>query len=76
MAGITQAQAHLDEWLAADLAVSKGQAYSIGGRSLSRADAAIFTRELELRDGQVKRLLRIGINGIRRHLSLMRIALK
>jgi len=34
-----QAQAHLDAWLAADLAVANGQSYSIGGRSLSRADA-------------------------------------
>lgn len=32
------AQTHLDAWTAADLAVSSGQAYSIGGRSLTRAD--------------------------------------
>jgi len=36
---VTIAQAHLDSWLAADLAVSKSQSYSIGDRSLSRANA-------------------------------------
>ncbi len=63
MAGITQeqAQAHLDEWLAADLAVSKGQAYTIGGRSLSRADAATIRENIEFWDRQVKRLSRGGI---------------
>lgn len=33
------AQQHLDDWLAADRAISTGQSYSIGGRSLTRADA-------------------------------------
>lgn len=63
MAGITQAQAqsHLDEWLAADFAVSKGQAYSIGGRTLSRADAATIRANIEFWDRQVKRLSRGGI---------------
>ena len=36
---LATAQQHLDDWLAADRAVSTGQSYSIGGRSLSRADA-------------------------------------
>ena len=41
MAGITQAQAQsgLDKWLAASEAVANSQSYSIGGRSLSRANA-------------------------------------
>lgn len=33
------ANTHLDAWIAADLATSKGQSYSIAGRSLSRANA-------------------------------------
>jgi hypothetical protein len=33
------AQQHLEDWLAADRAISTGQSYSIGGRSLTRADA-------------------------------------
>lgn len=42
MAGITlaQAQAQLDAHLAASLAISNNQSYSIAGRSLSRADLA------------------------------------
>ena len=42
MAGITlaQAQAQLSVWLDASLAVASGQAYTIGGRSLTRADLA------------------------------------
>ena len=41
MAGITlaNAEAKLAEWLAADTAVSSGQSYSIGGRSLSRTNS-------------------------------------
>ena len=41
MAGITitQAQAHLDAWMAADLAVAQGQSYTIGTRTLTRANA-------------------------------------
>ena len=33
------AQTHLDAWLAADLAITSGKEYSIGNRSLTRADA-------------------------------------
>ena len=61
IAGISQAQAHLDEWLAADLAVSKGHAYSIEGRSLSRADATTIRANIEFWDRQVKHLSRGGI---------------
>lgn len=32
------AQTHLDSWLAADLAISTGQSYTIANRSLTRAD--------------------------------------
>lgn len=41
MAGITlvAAQAHLDAWLAADLAVASGQSYTIGSRTLHRANS-------------------------------------
>lgn len=63
MAGITQAQAQaqLDAYLAASLAVSKGQAYTIDGRSLSRANAAEIRAAIEFWDRQVKRLARGGI---------------
>jgi hypothetical protein len=39
---ITQAQTALDAWIAADLAVAKGQSYSMNGRSLTMAN----TREI------------------------------
>ncbi len=43
MAGLTLAQAvqHLNEWPSADSAVARGQAYSLGGRTLSRVDPAV-----------------------------------
>lgn len=63
MAGITlaQAEAKLTLWLAADEAVSLGQAYAIGNRSLTRADAGEITKKIEFWDKQVKRLSRGGI---------------
>ncbi len=35
----TTAQTALDAWIAADLAVAKGQSYSMNGRSLTLANA-------------------------------------
>lgn len=63
MAGITLAQAEtqLAAWLAADTAVASGQAYSISGRSLTRANAKEIRENLEFWDRQVKRLTRGGI---------------
>lgn len=63
MAGITLAQAeeHLAEWLAADAAVASGQAYSIGGRSLTRAHAAEIRTNIQFWDRKVKEMSRGGI---------------
>ena len=36
---LTQAQTALDAWIAADLAVAKGQSYSMNGRSLTLANS-------------------------------------
>ena len=49
MAGITQAQAQaqLDAWLAASLAVATGQSYEIADRKLTRADAGEIRRQIE-----------------------------
>ena len=60
MAGITlaQAQAQLDAWLAASLAVSQGQSYSIAGRSLSRADAATIADNVSRWNNKVVQLTR------------------
>ena len=63
MAGITitQAEAQLATWLAADTAVATGQAYAIGGRSLTRANAREIRENIVFWDKQVKRLTRGGI---------------
>lgn len=60
MAGITeaQAQAHLDAWMAADLAVAQGQSYSIGSRTLTRADAAKIQEKIAYWNGIVQRFAR------------------
>lgn len=63
MAGITlaQAEAKLAEWLAADTAVASGQSYSIGGRSLSRANAAEIAANIDRWDARCRKLSRGGI---------------
>ncbi len=62
MAGITlaQATAQLTAWLAADTAVATGQSYSIAGRALTRPNAAEIRENIQLWDGQVKKLTRGG----------------
>ena len=66
MAGITlqSAQAQLDLWLAADAAVTSGQSYSIGGRALTRANAAEITNKIDYWNGWVQKLSRSS-SGIR-----------
>ena len=58
MAGITlaQAEAQLALWIAADTAVATGQSYSVGGRELTRADAAEIRNNIIFWDSQVRRL--------------------
>jgi len=43
---LSDATTALAAWLAADLAVAKGQAYTIGGRTLTRADALEITNKI------------------------------
>jgi hypothetical protein len=69
MAGITlvQAEAKLAEWLAADTAVASGQGYTIGGRSLTRANAREIRENIDYWDAKVQVLTRgsgIAIKGI------------
>lgn len=58
MPGITlaTAQAHLEEWIAADLAVATGQSYTIGSRSLTRAHASEIRRNIDYWNTWVQRL--------------------
>ncbi len=48
----TTAKTHLDAWLAADLAVANGQSYTIGNRSLTRADADTIRTQIQFYRGQ------------------------
>lgn len=70
MAGLdlATAQAHLDEWISADLAVAGGQAYTIGGRSLTRANVAEIRKNIDYWNKWVQRLTRGG--GLSVHLGV------
>ena len=67
MAGITfpQAEAQLASWLAASTATAQGQAYTIGTRSLTRANSREILQQIQFWDGQVKRLADSPGGGIR-----------
>ena len=52
----TIAQTHLDAWLAADLAVAKGQSYSIAARSLTRAVPGTIKAQIAYWQGVVNSL--------------------
>ncbi|MCH7882119.1 MAG: hypothetical protein IIB69_11220 [Proteobacteria bacterium] len=53
---LTEAQTHLDAWLDADTATSKGQGYTIGNRALTRADARAITDKITYWNRVVKTL--------------------
>lgn len=63
MAGITlaQAEARLAEYLTAEERVLAGQSYSIGQRSLTRADLGEIQNGISIWDARVQRLNRGGI---------------
>ncbi len=63
MAGLTLAQAeqHLNEWLTADSGVAKGRAYSLGGRTITRADAREIRENIRYWQQMVKQLARGGM---------------
>lgn len=66
MAGITlaQAEAQLAVWLAADTAVASGQSYTIGSRSLTRANAKEISEKIDYWETKVQKLSSGG-GGIR-----------
>ena len=72
MAGITleQAQAQLDAWLAASLAVAQGQAYEIdtgtGRRSLTRVNAEHIDKMITFWQQKVNALTAASAGGRRR----------
>jgi len=66
MAGITltQAEAKLATWLDAEDRVAQGQEYTIGSRTLKRADLKEVREQVQFWDGKVKELSR-GTSGMR-----------
>ena len=68
MSGITveQAQGLLDLWITADQSVARGQSYSIGGRSLTRADANTITEKIKFYSSLVAELGRGASGTVRR----------
>lgn len=44
---LQQAQTALDAWIAADLAVAKGQSYSMNGRSLTLANSKEIREQIQ-----------------------------
>lgn len=66
MEGITllQAQEQLQAYLDASLKIANGQSYSIGGRSLTRADLPDVNASIDKWEAKVRELSR-GNGGIR-----------
>lgn len=55
MTGITLeiAEKHLDAWLEAELAVTTNQSYTIGSRTLTRANLSEIRKQIEYWQGKV-----------------------
>lgn len=53
---LEQARQHLQAWLEADLALATGKEYTIGTRSLTRANAAEIKERIRYWSGVVNRL--------------------
>jgi len=53
---LAQAQAKVTEWMTAETKVAEGQAYSIAGRMMTRADLREIREEIKFWGAQVERL--------------------
>lgn len=62
---LAQAQEHLASWLAADTACASGQSYTIGSRSLTRANSKEIADRIAYWRGEVDRLQAGRSGGIR-----------
>lgn len=65
MAGINleTAKKHLDEWLNAELEVTTHQSYTIGSRSLTKANLSEIRKEIDYWKNEVARLENIEKRG-------------
>lgn len=57
------AKKHLDAWLTAELEVTTHQSYTIGSRSLTKANLAEIRKQIEYWNDQVARLENIEKRG-------------
>lgn len=56
MITLERAKLHLDAWLDAELAISTGQSYTIGSRSLTRANLSEVRKQIEYWKNKVNEL--------------------
>lgn len=65
MAGITLniAKKHLDAWLTAELEVTTHQSYTIGSRSLTKANLSEIRKQIQYWENEVSRLENIAKRG-------------
>ena len=57
------AKKHLDAWLTAELEVTTHQSYTIGSRSLTKANLSEIRKQIEYWKNEVARLENIGKRG-------------
>lgn len=63
---LERAKKHLEAWYNAELAISTGQSYSIGPRSLTRANLSEVVKQIEYWKKEVARLERNPTGKMRR----------
>lgn len=65
MAGVTLeiAKKHLDAWLTAELEVTTHQSYTIGSRSLTKANLSDIRKQIQFWENEVARLENISKRG-------------
>ena len=65
MAGVTLeiAKKHLDAWLSAELEVTTHQSYTIGSRSLTKANLSEIRKQIQFWENEVARLENISKRG-------------
>lgn len=61
------AKKHLDAWLTAELEVTTHQSYTIGSRSLTKANLSEIRKEIDYWKNEVARLENIEKRGGRNH---------
>lgn len=57
---LERAKKHLESWYAAELAISTGQSYSMGSRTLTRADLTDVAKRIEYWKNEIAKLERVG----------------